>query len=319
MATKIQIKRGSTPPSNGTLSEGELGFDTNTNVLYIGDKNNNSRQAALPLSGGNLSGSLNLILNTSAGIDNEAQSNEPSLNWATWGAASNKPYIGFATDQKDGTFVWSLKGTNYASGLAIGGGSGNLLWKGDRVATVNGNVASATKATQDGNGSNIVNTYATKTSLNSYLLLTGGTLTGDLTCPNLFVQDGDNELTISPQLGYIYGNRADEKPWEFWGIADQVQGGSTTTINANGPCLINGKLQVTDGNGVTQGELTYGDCFYVDAENNLPLRLRSHNGTNNVVGLSIDTAGSTFIEHNLTVNGKKYSQEPGSPIEISSL
>jgi hypothetical protein len=48
---------------------------------------------------------------------------------------SNAPYFGYASDQTDGTFVWSLKGTNYASGLAIGGGSGNLLWKGTRVAT----------------------------------------------------------------------------------------------------------------------------------------------------------------------------------------
>ena len=46
------------------------------------------------------------------------------------------PYIGYASDQVDGTFVvGSLLGTNYASGLAIGGGSGNLLWKGTKVAT----------------------------------------------------------------------------------------------------------------------------------------------------------------------------------------
>jgi hypothetical protein len=55
------------------------------------------------------------------------------LQWGT--VNSNSPYFGFALDQSDGTFVWSLKGTNYASGLAIGGGSGNLLWKGNVVST----------------------------------------------------------------------------------------------------------------------------------------------------------------------------------------
>lgn len=48
---------------------------------------------------------------------------------------SKNPYIGYATDQTDGTFVWSLTGTTYQTGLAIGGGSGNLLWKGQVVST----------------------------------------------------------------------------------------------------------------------------------------------------------------------------------------
>jgi len=49
-----------------------------------------------------------------------------------WTAINEKnPYIGYATDQNDGTFVlMSITGTNYNSGLAIGGSSNNLLWKG---------------------------------------------------------------------------------------------------------------------------------------------------------------------------------------------
>ncbi len=62
------------------------------------------------------------------------QADVPYLKWVTWN--NKNPYIGYASDQTDGTFViGSLLGTNYASGLAIGGGSGNLLWKGARVAT----------------------------------------------------------------------------------------------------------------------------------------------------------------------------------------
>lgn len=81
----------------------------------------------LPLSGGTVTGNVTLDNSSSA------QSGEPQLVWGT--RSSNTPFIGFATDQSDGTFVVSsLKGTNYAAGLAIGGGSGNLLWKGTRVA-----------------------------------------------------------------------------------------------------------------------------------------------------------------------------------------
>lgn len=80
--------------------------------------------------GGTIKGNVTITNGSSA------QKNEPNLKWKTIGA--NTPYIGFATDQSDGTFLFgSLKGTNYQSGLAIGGGSGNLLWKGARVATAN--------------------------------------------------------------------------------------------------------------------------------------------------------------------------------------
>ena len=67
--------------------------------------------------------------------DETTQGGQPSLTWKTWG--ENTPYIGYATDQSDGTFILaSLKGTDYATGLAIGGGSGNLLWKGNKIAVV---------------------------------------------------------------------------------------------------------------------------------------------------------------------------------------
>ena len=67
--------------------------------------------------------------------DATTQGGQPSLTWKTWG--ENTPYIGYATDQSDGTFILaSLKGTDYATGLAIGGASGDLLWKGNKVAVV---------------------------------------------------------------------------------------------------------------------------------------------------------------------------------------
>ena len=82
----------------------------------------------------------------------------PSIKWGT--IQSNTPFIGYATDQSDGTFIiTSTKGTGYATGLAIGGSSQNLLYKGQIVL----------------NASNF-NQYA--------LPLTGGTLTGQLVFNN---------------------------------------------------------------------------------------------------------------------------------------
>lgn len=83
---------------------------------------------ALSLDGGTIKKSKTIKMDASA------NSNGANLKWGT--VNSKNPYIGYASDQSDGTFVvGSLLGTNYASGLAIGGGSGNLLWKGTKVAT----------------------------------------------------------------------------------------------------------------------------------------------------------------------------------------
>ncbi len=83
---------------------------------------------ALSLDGGTIKKSKTVKMDASA------NSNGANLKWGT--VNSKNPYIGYASDQVDGTFVvGSLLGTNYASGLAIGGGSGNLLWKGTKVAT----------------------------------------------------------------------------------------------------------------------------------------------------------------------------------------
>lgn len=85
---------------------------------------------ALSLDGGTIKKSKTIKMDASA------NSNGANLKWGT--VNSKNPYIGYASDQTDGTFVvGSLLGTNYASGLAIGGGSGNLLWKGTKVATTN--------------------------------------------------------------------------------------------------------------------------------------------------------------------------------------
>lgn len=76
------------------------------------------------------------------------QSKQPILQWTTVG--KNTPRMGFAQDQSDGTFIiCSLKGTdNHQNGLAIGGGSGNLLWKGSKVLTATATYKKAATTTK---------------------------------------------------------------------------------------------------------------------------------------------------------------------------
>lgn len=81
----------------------------------------------LPLSGGTLTGGI-LFDNTGT-----SQSTAPGLTWEKVGART--PYFGYAKNQTDGTFVWSTNGTEYSTGLAIGGSSGALLWQTNKVMT----------------------------------------------------------------------------------------------------------------------------------------------------------------------------------------
>ena len=117
------------PPTinNGTLTIQQNGQTVGT--FTANQKNGTTANInALSLDGGTINKSKTVKMDASANSDGA------NLKWGT--VNSKNPYIGYASDQVDGTFiVGSLLGTDYASGLAIGGGSGNLLWKGTKVAT----------------------------------------------------------------------------------------------------------------------------------------------------------------------------------------
>lgn len=118
-ATTSQVNAKYTKPSGG-IPKTDLASDVQTS---LGKADN-----ALSLDGGTIKKSKTIKMDASANSDGA------NLKWGT--VNSKNPYIGYASDQTDGTFVvGSLLGTSYASGLAIGGGSGNLLWKGAKVAT----------------------------------------------------------------------------------------------------------------------------------------------------------------------------------------
>ena len=126
------------PVTESTVSS--WGFTKNTGtVTSVAVKMNGAEKGKVTSSGtidlGTVITADGGTINKSKTVKMDASANSDGAN-LKWGTVNSKnPYIGYASDQVDGTFVvGSLLGTNYASGLAIGGGSGNLLWKGAKVA-----------------------------------------------------------------------------------------------------------------------------------------------------------------------------------------
>lgn len=148
LALTSQVNAKYTKPSGG-IPKTDLASDVQTSL--------GKADSALSLDGG--------TINKSKTIKMDASANSDGAN-LKWGTVNHKnPYIGYASDQVDGTFVvGSLLGTNYASGLAIGGGSGNLLWKGTKVATISDIPDISGKANLDELTAHI-NTVATQTTL----------------------------------------------------------------------------------------------------------------------------------------------------------
>ena len=131
------------PPTinNGTLTIQQNGQTVGTFTANQKD-GTTANISALSLDGGTINKSKTVKMDASANSDGA------NLKWGT--VNSKNPYIGYASDQVDGTFVvGSLLGTNYASGLAIGGGSGNLLWKGTKVATTSDIPTKVSELTND--------------------------------------------------------------------------------------------------------------------------------------------------------------------------
>lgn len=154
-----------------------------------------------------------------------ATSNSSSANMK-WGTVNSKnPYIGYASDQTDGTFVWSITGTAYATGLAIGGGSGNLLWKGTKVATINDIPSLSGYATE----SFVSNTYATKESAITGLSVSGTTITytkGNGTTGTITTTDTNTRRAIQVNGTQILSSTST--------TALNLEAGSNVTISNSG-------------------------------------------------------------------------------------
>ena len=143
LALTSQINNGTlTIQQNGTKVQTFTANQSSSVTANITVPTKASDVNALSLDGGTINKSKTIKMDASANSDGA------NLKWGT--VNSKNPYIGYASDQVDGTFVvGSLLGTNYASGLAIGGGSGNLLWKGTKVATTSDIPTKVSELTND--------------------------------------------------------------------------------------------------------------------------------------------------------------------------
>lgn len=152
MANRLQLRHGSTVPTTSNLLSYELGWDETHHILYINNngtiKKVGGEGSFLPLTGGTLSGNVTISRAAQAEIilnnTNKSHSISLSVNNTTGygGIYDNTNSKWIVYSQTDGTVI------------------------------LNGNANSATKATQDGNGDTISSTY---------LKLSGGTMSGNLT------------------------------------------------------------------------------------------------------------------------------------------
>lgn len=242
---------------------GEATYEAVPSVSAGVSANGVLRQAYLNQSGFNLN-------NADLTIWGSTQSDAKGVKWQA--INSKNPYIGYAKDQIDGTFVWSITGTNYASGLAIGGGSGNLLWKGVRVATVddlsNINV-SGYLPLSGGNISGHV--YLTGSKASSSTGNTSQLVFGTASDNHLAITSNDNALVLNPSTTatsdsstgasqiVLYLNKASTFPK---GIQANVTGNLTgtaskATADANGNNIASTYAQIGH---------THNDHYYTKTE-----------------------------------------------------
>lgn len=203
-----------------------------------------------------------------------SQSGAANIKWDTTG--NNAPYIGYATDQTDGTFVIaSLKGTNYASGLAIGGGSGNLLWKGSKVITISDTATTSTAGAMSASDKSKLNGIATGANNYSLPAATSSTLGGVKIGANITNSAGTISLAkygVEGALGYtpapatsldykanIYKTASDDTTYTLT-CAETLNNFSQTMGPAYGPTVCG---VITDVNGGTNtGFILYSTDGY---------------------------------------------------------
>ena len=179
MANRLQLRHGSTVPTTSNLLSYELGWDGTHHILYINNngtiKKVGGEGSFLPLTGGAITGAINRYYTTT--------STDPIITLRANNVDAPLFQMGHATSAS-GTisnyYKLVYKGTgalpnNYLQLVAYKNAeviamqvdeNGNVGFTNTVTANISGS------ATQDGNGDTISSTY---------LKLTGGTLSGDLT------------------------------------------------------------------------------------------------------------------------------------------
>ena len=228
--------------------------DERVDSLVTGVSSVNNKTGAVSLEASDV-GALSLdggTINTSKTIKMNASTNANGAN-LKWGTVNSKnPYIGYASDQTDGTFViGSLLGTNYASGLAIGGGSGNLLWKGTKVATTSDippvpTVNNGTLTIQK-NGTKVA-TFTANASSNATANITVPTKVSELTNDSGFKTTDNNttySLSKSGSTITLTGSDGSKTSVTDANSTYSVPVNATTSAVAPSACTSNGFYYVT--------------------------------------------------------------------------
>lgn len=205
-ALKIDVDGNATVKGNLTV-DGSIIGSIQEAIKATQDGNGNVITSTyLPLSGGTItgtSGDTPLYLKSASTTTWLGFKKSDGTNLGFFGfSGSNIPAVYLDKTYKllhDGNY------NSYSPTLTGGGASGT--WN----ISISGNAATATKATQDGNGANIASTY---------LKLSGGTMTGNVYFPNnkgiiqnqgatsnytniiTWLQGGVSENTYDPQIGH---------------------------------------------------------------------------------------------------------------------
>lgn len=220
------------------------------------------------------------------------------------------------TDTLTTTYVTSASGTPlYSKHGFVGSLSGNAT-SATTASSCTGNAATATKATQDGSGNNIVNTYATKTTVDTNLAksitglsVSGQTITytkGDGTTGTIKTQDTNTTYTFNGAVSTI----------------------KDSNLTASRALISNssGKVAVSD---ITSTELGYLDGVTSNVQTQLNSKAASSHTHSiaNVSGLqsALDGKASSSHTHNYlplsggnltgTVSVNKTAADKTSPIQ----
>ena len=189
--------------------------------------------------------------------DAASQDKQPSISWGF----KHNPFIGYAKDQTDGTFIiGSLNGgSSYTNGLAIGGGSGNLLWKGKRVLTVDDQTV-FTGATDSSAGTKGL-VPAPKAGESGYFLRGDGTWynlldLNDTTLDTLSEikaawesADGNLQNTLNEAIGLKVDRAGDTMTGTLF------LNYATRALETNGPTYFNDNVTITSPSDNTKGFL----------------------------------------------------------------